>query len=284
MKRWSWLLLILPMVLAAGPAAYDDPESLLRRADEAFEAKQFDRAAELYDRAGVRTTHPSLAAYNLATAKYKQAKEGNAAALGAAEVNYRSCLKQGDEFRARALLGLGNCLLMRATAGATLERATLRAAMDRYAECLADPGCDDDLRADARHNRARARLLLLQAPPPPEGGDEQPPGDDQKDDKDDPKDKDKGKDADGGQGEPAKTDKGAKGVGDAKEPKEVKEGDKAGGKSKLLPPVSDDRDAVPLAKEDAERHLEEAAERIRAEAAAYRRSKARPAPAGVKDW
>ncbi len=66
-----------------------------------------------------------------------------------------------------------------------MDRATLRAAMDRYAECLADANCTDELRAQARHNRAKARLLLLQTPPAPEEGSE-PPGDEKKDDKDEP--------------------------------------------------------------------------------------------------
>src|SRR5262249_32840992 len=156
---------------------YDDPEALLRQADAAYEAGQAEKAAELYEKAGLRTTWPSRAAFNVATARYKQAKEGNLAALGTAEVNYRACLKDGDEFRARALFGLGNCLLIRATAGATLDRVTLRSAMDRYAECVADPGCGAGLAEDARYNRAKARLLLLQAPPAAEGN-EPPPGDD----------------------------------------------------------------------------------------------------------
>jgi tetratricopeptide (TPR) repeat protein len=173
MRRVPWLILALPLVLAAKPTSYDDPETLLRQADAAYEAGRFDRAADLYDRAGVRTTEPARAAFNLATARYRQAKEGQLAALGEAEVNYRACLRPGCEFRARALYGLGNCLLIRAE-GATLDRATLRAAIDRYTECIAADD-DDGLKADARHNRMKARLLLLQAPPPADGREDEPP-------------------------------------------------------------------------------------------------------------
>lgn len=282
MRRGLWLLLALPLVLAAAPSSYDDPESLLRRADSAFAAGRAEEAAELYDKAGVRTTNPSLAAYNLATVRYRQAKEGNLSALGAAEVNYRACLRPGDEFRARALFGLGNCLLIRAT-GATVDRATLRAAMDRYAECLADASCDDELRAQARHNRAKARLLLLQTPPAPEEGSE-PPGDEKKDDKDDQQPKKDKKEPANGSEDGAKKDKDRSAKADKdKEAKENKDGE-AGGKSKMLPPPPEDGEAPPLARQDAEKHLEAAMRRIRDEAMAHRRSKARPAGPGVKDW
>ena len=59
MTRLAWLVLTLPPVLAAIPTSYDDPEALLRQADAAFDEGRMDRAAELYERAGVRTTEPS---------------------------------------------------------------------------------------------------------------------------------------------------------------------------------------------------------------------------------
>src|SRR5204863_10114963 len=121
------------------------------------------------------------------------------------------------------------------------------------------------------------------APPPPEGSEEPPSGDEKSDDNDPPKDKDnKNGGGDENGGDAPKKDKGKKGP-DGNDATEVKKGDEAAGAGKL-PPLTDDRDAPPLAKEDAERHLEEAARRIRAEAVAYRRGKARSAPAGVKDW
>jgi hypothetical protein len=285
MKRWA-LLLLAPLVLAAKPSSYDDPESLLRRADAAFAEGRADEAAELYDKAGVRTTKPSLAAYNLATARFRQAREGNLSMLGAAEVNYRACVREGDEFRARALLGLGNCLLLRATTAAAVDRAALRAAMDRFAECMADPGCDAELKADARHNRAKARLLLLQTPPPPEGAEEPPPGDDKEDKEEpqkDPKKDQRDKGDESSQGEGSK-DKSQLGKGDEAKAKEGARGEQTAGGNKLLAPPPESAEAPPLAREDAERHLEEAARRIREEAAAFRRGKAKPAAPGVKDW
>jgi hypothetical protein len=282
MRHVAWLMLALPLVLAAKPTSYDDPDALLRQADAAYESHHFDRAAELYDRAGVRTTEPARAAFNLATARYRQAKDGQPAALGEAEVNYRACLRPGCEFRARALYGLGNCLLIRAS-GATLDRATLRAAIDRFSECLAAAD-DGSLKADARHNRMKARLLLLQAPAPQEGSQDEPQGDEKKeDDPDDPhKKNDKDSKTDGNGGLTPAKDKAGK---DAKETKTDRaDGQQASGKSVSLPPIRDSGESMPLAKGDAERYVDEAVRRIRDEAAAYKKSKARPAGAGVKDW
>src|SRR5207248_5066118 len=81
--------------------------------------------------------------------------------------------------RARALYGLGNCLLLRASGGPNPDAPTLRAAVKAYRQCLADGDAGPDLLADARHNLQRARLLLAQVAPsgeePPE---EDPPAHD----------------------------------------------------------------------------------------------------------
>jgi hypothetical protein len=275
MKRWIWLL-VLPLIAAANEAA-TDPESLLRQGDEAFLSDQPAKAATMYDRASLRTREPARAAFNLATSRYRQARDGTLTTLPEAEVNYRACL-ENDEYRARALYGLANCLLMRAESGSTLDRAMLKGAIDRYNQCLGDPGCDEELARDARYNRSRARLLLLQAPPPKNA--EQPQGDEPKtNDRDDqqPKKQDKDK----GDLVPAKDKSKDKG-------KAVEGPDKNGtdqpGAGAGLPPVQDDPEAVPLAKEDAERHLELAAKRILEESMHHRRSKGRPTGAGGKDW
>lgn len=277
MRRALWLALAVPAVLAAAPT--DDPEALSRRADAAFDAGRAEAAAELYDRAGVRTTEPARAAFNLATVRYRQAKEGQLAALGPAELHYRACLSS-PEYRARALFGLGNCLSLRATAGTALERSTLRAAIDLFGDCVEDEGCDPSLRRDAKYNRARARLLLLQAPPPRPG---EEPGDEPKDEspKEDPKDdKSRTKEGEPKDGDPKKKDKA--GAEPSKDADDGKQGD-AAGRGKLPPPPRDDG-GPPLAREDAERHLEAAAKKILDEAAAHRRGKAKPAGPGVRDW
>jgi hypothetical protein len=255
-------------------------EALLRAGNSAFERGGYAEAAELYDQAGDRTTDPALAAFNLATANYYLAREGNAQALADAEQAYRCCLEKGDLRRARALFGLGNCMLLRA-AGSTLDRVALRSAIDRFAECLRDPTCDASLAADARHNRLRARLLLLQAPLPQDGSDEDSGRDDNKDDPPlDDRQSDGGKGAIGDE----KGDRAAMpGKGATEQPGGTPEGTPAPGRGSL-PPVPDRSEAAPLSASDALMHLEQATERILKESREHRRGRARPAGTGVRDW
>jgi hypothetical protein len=288
LSRWSWLFLLVPLLAAAPearpPHGTSGPEALLRAGDAAFRANDLDKAAEMYDRAGVRTIEPSRAAFNLATATYRLARGGKVEALADAEVGYGSCLEKGDPYRARALFGLGNCLLLRASSGATLDRAALRAAIDRFSACLADPGCEAALAADARHNRARARLLLLQAPPPP-GTSDEGDSDDQKkpDDKDDQPPSDEENGTEPGPGSPQRSPGTAPGSG-AEQTGDRQEGTTGPGQGGKPPPVSDDPGAAPLSERDAAEHIARAAREILKEARAYRRGKARQAAPGVRDW
>jgi hypothetical protein len=281
------VLVLLPLLAAAPRGRYADPDALLRAGNQAYQAGDLGRAAELYERAGVRTTQPSRAAFNLATARYRQARADNAQALAEAEEAYRSCLERGDPYRAPALFGLGNCLLLRAAGGTTLDRATLRAAIDRFSLCLAEPGCPPGLADDARYNCARARLLLLQAPPPPGANEEGAPGDDDK--PDDPPDSSQGPD---GSRDPGKADRvqqsqGNPAGGGNERPGETKDkvdGPNGAGRGTILPPPQDTSETKPLSERDAVQHLEEATKRILEDVAAYRRGRPRPLPPGVRDW
>jgi hypothetical protein len=278
-------LLVLALLAAAPRGRTTSPESLLRAGDAAYRASDLDRAAELYDQAGVRTIQPSRAAFNLATAKYRLAQEGKLDALADAEVGYRSCLDRGDPYRARALFGLGNCLLRRADSGGPPDRATLRAAIDRFSACLADPNCDEALAEDARYNRARARLLLLQTPPPP-GATDEGESDDKKDKDDENPEGPDGKDNLSGNdtGTQPKSTQGTPTNGGTEDGGETGDTKQGAGAGHVLPPVSNSADAPPLPPGDAAEHVERATRRILEEAAAYRRSRGRAAPAGVRDW
>lgn len=280
MKRWAYLLLMIPLILAARGTATNS-DLLLRQADAAYRAGDPARAAELYDRAGVRTPEPARATFNLATARYRQAREGRLAALAEAEVNYRACLGH-ERYRAASLFGLGNCLLLRAETGASLDRAVLLAALDRYAECLADPGCDSDLAASTRYNRARVRLLLLQTPPAEPPG-EDPPGDEPDEKKDEPQPKQR-EDGDPQSGKTDPAPGGSDEGGKETPTDQPKDGADRPGKSLTLTPPPDDEQAAPIARDEAESHLEQAAQRILNELARHRRSKVRPPAAGGKDW
>jgi hypothetical protein len=280
-----WLLLLVPLVTAAAKVRTTNPEALLRAGDIAYRAGDAGRAAEKYDQAGVRTIEPARAAFNLATAKFRLAQQGGRPeALADAEVAYRCCLEKGNPYRARALFGLGNCLLLRAASGTVLDRATLRAAIDRFSSCLLDSGCEPPLATDARHNRARARLLLLQAPPPSSTSDEEGKEDKkQPDDPNDPSMKTDDGDGDPGAGKQRQAQGSHGGSGDDRGGMKA-EGATGPGKVGKLPPVSDDPGSAPLSAHDAAQHLEEATRRIIEDLAAYRRGKGRPAPPGVRDW
>lgn len=284
--RRTWVLLLVPLV-AAAPMRRADPDSLLRAGLAAYRAGDPGRAAELFERAGLRTTEPSRAAFNLATARYRQAREDSPQALAEAEEAYHCCLEPGDPYRAEALFGLGNCLLLRA-GGATLDRAALRAAIDRFSQCLAEPGCPRRLADDARYNRARARLLLLQAPAAPGGANDDPSTTDDKDRQDDePPDPSRG--PDGNRDNGADTPQGSRGnpgergheqPGDAQQ---GNEGANAPGKG-IVPPVPDSGDPMPLSPRDAELHLEKATRAILKDLQEYRRGRARTGSPGVRDW
>jgi hypothetical protein len=277
------LTLTAVLLVAAVPAA--DAEAALRAGNDAFARGDYKAAATFYEQAEARTTEPSLVAYDLAAAKYRLALESDddrARLLQEAERHYRCCIEPGDPRRARALYGLGNCLLLQAEGR---DAAGLREAVARYDECLAEPALDADLAADARHNRERARLLALQLTPPTRPQDQPSQGDD-------PKPPEPKKQPDRPEKNPAQQP-GAERVkpDDKGKPAQADQGDKPietdalppPGEGKL-PPVPDRADLPPLSPEDAASHLELAAKRILEEAKAHRRAGVRPPPAGVKDW
>jgi hypothetical protein len=280
--RRPWLLagLLVPLLLGARSKSVPDVEELLRKGNAAFERGAYAEAAALYEKAGDRATEPGLTAFNLATAKYHLARDGNAQALADAELAYRCCLEPGDPRRARALFGLGNCLLLRA-AGTSLDRVALRSAIDRFGECLRDRNCDPQLDADARHNRLRARLLLLQAPPPADNSVDDPGSDDNRND---PPDSEKDRqDRTMGPGDDRGDSPRSLAPGTAEGPAGATEGSSAPG-SGTLPPVPDRSEPAPLAERAALEHLEMATRRILEESREHRRGRARPASSGMRDW
>jgi hypothetical protein len=280
-RHWLPAGLLLPLLLGARTATVSDVDALLRTGNAAFERGDYGEAAALFDQAGERALEPGLVAFNLATAKYHLAREGNAQALADAEQAYRCCLAPDDPRRARALFGLGNCLLLRA-AGSTLDRVALRSAIDRFGECVRDPACDPELAADARHNRLRARLLLLQAPLPPNGSDDDAGREENKDDP--PQDGRQPDERPGGIGDEKGDRSGTLGKGKAEQPDRHSEGSPTPGRGTPLPPVPDRGEAAPLSVSDALEHLEQATRRIIEEARQHRRSRARAAGTGVRDW
>ncbi|MFO0927990.1 MAG: hypothetical protein U0736_13270 [Gemmataceae bacterium] len=130
----SRLLGIAVVLLVAAAADPPDVAALLRASQAAVAADDLAGAVALLEQAQRWTTDPGLVAFNLATVRYEQARQGNPQALGAAEAAYRCLLDRGNPHRPAAAFGLGNCLLLRGTTGA-LDAVSLRAAIDRYTEC-----------------------------------------------------------------------------------------------------------------------------------------------------
>lgn len=285
--RWFWAAGLFVMVLcatAASPAP--DWRTLLRQGDAAYERGDYTAAAALYEQAGDRTTDPELVTFDLAAAQYRLALASDAdrpRLAQEAEQSYRCCIGPDDPRRAPALYGLGNALLLKADGR---DADTLQAAIAAYEQCLVQANLDVELTDDARHNLEQARLQLLQiAPAGAHPKDEPSTGDGP------PKPKPPPDETPGSRQNPThdqtgskvKPDRNGKAVRPAEGSKPVGTTAPTPGEGNL-PPVPDRADLPPLSAEDAERHLELAAERIQEDLKAHRRAKAAAPAANVRDW
>src|SRR5262245_25815240 len=250
---------ILALVLVAGTIPLVDrllpapsSEEWVRRGNAAFEREAYAEAAGFYEKAERATTDPGLVAHNRATALYRLGRHRDA------ELLYRCCLEDATgRRRACALYGLGNALLQQSP-----ERgaSVLRDAVAAYERCLRHRDTDADLAADARHNLELAKLLLAKVPPKSGDQNDKPPSDNEDPPKPEPPKEDP-RPPEVGMGKP---DKGAGKkpvkVGPGQEPTPA---DEAGaGGSSGPPPVPNHGELVPMSREDAERQLADAAERI----------------------
>jgi tetratricopeptide (TPR) repeat protein len=286
MNALRYLLAIPLLVATLTPRAAPDPEALLREGNAAFERGDFVEAVALFEKAQERATDPPLVAFNLACARYQLAiaEDGSTAQFHVAAELFRCCLAPDDPRRDRALYGLGNCLLLGSTGEGAPDPEGLRAAVESYEGCL-QLAKEERLRADARYNLQRARLLLAQVPPeanPPDdaGSDEEPK------DPEPPEDRSE-KPEPGRERSPGSKPDERSGA----TPIQPQPGDEltktdappAPGKG-TLPPVPDKAEPSPLTAAQAAEHLRRATRRILEERQAYRKGRARPAPAGVHDW
>lgn len=272
--RWLALPGVLTLLAAAAPA---DPVDLVRRGNQAFAEKKYHAARALYDRAAGRIVDPGLTAFNQAAALYQleQYRE--------AELHYQYCLADATGTRrAQALYGLGTCLLQQRDRGTEVLSEAVRA----FAECLRQEDVNPELAADARHNLELAKLLLAQATPSTKKDTPEPKNSSNGPDrKVKPKlelDKKPGtSQRDGGKPDPRKPGT----------PVQIEPGDKplptderpppgAGD----LPPVPDKGELTPLAEGDAERHLDDAVQRIMRAQRGYRYRVPRAPGSAVLDW
>ncbi len=279
------LVSLSPILLGIFLATAPDPEKLLSEGHAAFARGDYAGAVVWYEQAEIHSTDPARVAFYLAGAKYHLAMktEGISAELLEAEQLYRCCLNSDDPRRPRALFGLGNCLLRKV---GERDAANLRTAVACYDRCIRSAGDDEELKANARYNRERARLMLLQFIPPPAGSSsDRPPNDDAnphipRPDQHQPMPMQVGQDGADGSAD-SKADAGAA----KQEPgtNAAKSDNPPPGKGNL-DPIPDRVDAPPLSPHDATEHLELAAKKVLMERLTHHRRVERASATGVKDW
>jgi tetratricopeptide (TPR) repeat protein len=273
--RWLALPGVL-LLLAAAPDA--DPYHLVRRGNAAFGAGRFDEARGLYERAQERITDPGLAAFNAAVALYQLTDYREA------ERQFQCCLADAVGLRrARALFGLGNCLLLQGDRNTERLREAVRA----FGECLQEGEVDAALTSDARQNLELAKLLLARAdgqppkanPPEPQssrnGADRRPR----------PKqlpDRGLGQKPQGAEKPDPRQPGTAVKPEHGPEPTPTNERPPPGAGN--LEPIPDRAELTSLASPDAERHLDAAVDRITRERRAYRFRLPRGPGSAVLDW
>ncbi len=286
LAAWSICLLVTSL-LGLNLAKEPSPERLLDEGHLALAHGDFQKAAELYQRAELHSTDPAEVAFYLAQAKYHLALkvEGISPELLEAEQLYRCCLAPSDPHRPPALCGLGNCLLRKAGSS---DEGSLRSAIACYDLCLQCAGEDKALQSAARYNREKARLLLLQFLPPISNSEsDRPPSDDLHPHLPRPHDyrpampMPAGMEGADGNADPqsrpedGRQDQG-KDAGKNNEPPQPGKGN--------LPPIPDEVDVPPLTPQVAGEHLEMAAKRVLQERQLHHRRDEETFAKGVKDW
>jgi hypothetical protein len=275
-------MMLLGVALAASPT-----QDLVRLGNDAFEARNYADAVELYRRAEVDTTDPGLVAYNMATAYYQMAlaaKSSGASLFQQAESHYR-CASEGDGGmrRRRALFGLGNSLMQ----GRSDEIRAVKEAIACYEELLKVPDLEEPMAGDVRHNLtlAKATLQRLQA----KAETEKPPGVDNPDDPGN-RSKDPDEDPDRKQGEPGTaqgpkkerpTQKDGTQAKDGKDATKTDERQAGAGKEK---PLDDNSTSPPLSAAKADEDLDAAVRAILKQQTEMRLRSRREVEGPLKDW
>jgi hypothetical protein len=271
--------LMLPSLSGFWSALLPAPSPLdqVRRGNAAYERGDYEAAAAAYAEAETRIADPGLAAYNKAAALYQKSVYRDA------ELLYRCCLEDASgSRRTHALYGIGNALVQQShERGADVLRAAIRA----FEDCLKQPGIDPALADDARHNLELVKLLLLRA---------QSRSSDQTPNKPDDPEQERPKPPEPRQSPDLGPEQFGPGKSDARserkrvrqdQAKDATKSDEGSPGAGTLPPVPDQEDLAPMAREDAEEHLQRAAARILSERRAYQQQRrARPLNGSGLDW
>lgn len=273
------LFLLLPGLSGFWTLLLPAPSPLeeVRRGNAAYERGDYDAAAAAYTEAETRIADPGLAAFNKAAALYQKSLYRDA------ELLYRCTLEDATgERRTHALYGLGNALVQQShDRGAEVLRAAIRA----YEDCLKQSGIDAALADDARHNVELAKLLLLRVQ---SRSSEQPPN------KPDDPEQERPRPPEPRQSPDVGPDQIGQGKSDARgerkrvrqdQAKDASKSDEGSPGAGTLPPVPDQDNLAPMAREDAEEHLQRAAARILSERRAHQQQRrVRPVNGSGLDW
>ncbi|HEX4588945.1 MAG TPA: VWA domain-containing protein [Gemmataceae bacterium] len=257
------------------------PVDWLRCGNDSLAAGQPDAALADFAHAAARTTDPGLVAFNQGVALFRLGRFRDA------ELHFRRCLSDATGGRrVRARYNLGSSLLQESQGRMV---GPLRAAVASFEEAVAVIHDGDPLADDLRHNLELSKSLLAaarQAQPnspdePPDGTppDRPPPspgGPDERSAVADGREPTRGQLGPDGKPTP-------NGKTDGRMTPQSTDKSSPPGKGNL-PPLPDEDALSPMTPEDAQAHLEKAAERIAAERRAQLRRTA-PSPATTfPDW
>lgn len=279
-EEWRSRLLRLPFFIVPFSfcilLAADGPTDLVQRGNDALEAKQPEVALRLYEAAEERAADPGLVAFNEGVAFWTKGE------FREAEVRFLRALDDRDappSRRARAFYNRGVCLLQRGS-----DTATYRAAIGCFDRALELKDAAPGIEPDARHNLELAKVLWARArtteKTPPKASDPPPETETQPDSE--PSTSDPGTTGDGGG-----TNQGSRaqpvGPEATRGQNPLETDQRSPGAGNMLVRL-DKENPQPLTPDDARRHLERIAERLRADRRNNLQLLARPEPPHVRDW
>jgi hypothetical protein len=285
--RWSVLLLaVVSLAPAPRPGAEASADRLLRAGQSAFDKGDYTRALGLFQEVEPVAADPGQVTFALAATHFRLALAGGEETgrhLAEATSQFRCMLEPTDPRRPQAMLGLGCCLLVRASL--MRSHAACEEALRILGECAALNAGEPS--AEARRLLHRARLLEWQLVPSPLTQHEQPEYD--------PEKEKRPPEQDTGVGPQDKNNNTTKSAGNTRptpatdptqKPQQSKDGPQGTQAAEGKNPTVPDRDKLPpsVSADEALRELREASKRIQAEQKAFRKSMARPPADGVPDW
>lgn len=288
-RRFTFYLLPFALCLlavAAQPPATDTPSDLVRRANDTLRAGDKDAADALYALAEERTDDPGLVAFNRGAVAFDRKQ------FRAAEEHFERALKDAacpPGRAAKAWYNRGTCLLWN---GGSIE--VYRAAVACFEHTLDSAASDEPLKARARDNLERAKLLWAEERRKKENEKKSPNTDVPREEQDRPRPQPQpdagGTDANpGSDPDPTRKDNATPQPGsqtqqqpDAANPTQTNQ--TTPGNNTSLQPLPDTSDVKPLSEKDARDSLDAITRRIKREQQSLLRALYGPERPTVRDW